>query len=107
MASNSFRPLDDEKLKIRHYCSDVDSLSCDSYYTADVMDFEFMLKGKHNPGHFDCFHRVTFIGDHGPHFASVATMFNESTSYRKYMKEVFLAYLTSYHAFGPADGAGA
>jgi hypothetical protein len=94
-------------LKLRSYCSDADTMSCDSYYTADAMDFHFRPKSNTNPGHFDQFHKVYFVGDHGPHFASANTMFNESTSYRVYKKEVELLYFTSYHAFGRADGAGA
>jgi hypothetical protein len=94
-------------LKLRSYCSDADTMSCDSYYTADAMDFHFRPKSDTNPGHFDPFHKVYFVGDHGPHFASANTMFNESTSYRVYNKEVELLYFTSYHAFGRADGAGA
>lgn len=94
-------------LKLRHYCSDGDSMSTDSYYTADVMDFHFSKGDKHHPGLFDKFNRVYFVGDHGVHFACVATMYNEAKSYRVHHKEIVLMYLTSYHAFSRADGAGA
>jgi len=94
-------------LKLRHYCSDPESMMTDTYFTADVMAFHFLKKGIHNPGLFDSFHRVFFIGDHGPHFACAPTMFNESKSFLVYGKEVVLMYYTSYHAYGRADGAGA
>jgi hypothetical protein len=94
-------------LKLRHYCSDKESMMTDSFYTADVMDFHFDKASKFNPGIFDKFTRVYFVGDHGPHFASCGTMFNESKSFYKYGKEIVLKFYTSYHAFGRADAAGA
>ena len=93
-------------LKIRNYCSHAETLSCDSYYNADCTDFHLRAKSDFTPGHFDTFTKVYFFGDHGPHFASVATMFNESTFYRIYSKEVYDNFFTSYHAYGRADGAG-
>ena len=89
-------------LKLRTYCSDVKSMSTDSYYVADAMDLHFKQGTWFNP-----FHRVYFFGDHGPHFASAQTLFNESTSYRRYKKEIHNFFFASYHAFGRADGAGA
>lgn len=89
-------------LKLRNYCSDTKSMSTDSYFTADAMDLHLKPGGW-----FDNFHTVYFFGDHGPHFSSAATMYNESTCYRRYDKEIHLLFLASYHAFGRADGAGA
>ena len=89
-------------LKLRTYCSDAKTCSTDSYFVADAMDMHFQPGG-----HFDRFKRVYFFGDHGPHFASAATLFNESTAYRRYGKEIYNLFFASYHAFGRADGAGA
>ena len=76
------------------------------YYTADVMDFEFLPKGPYNPGYLDKFSRVIFAGDHGSHFTASQLMYLESQCYRKYKKEVELMFYPSYHAHGRADGAG-
>jgi hypothetical protein len=94
-------------LKLRHYCSDGESMMTDSYFTADVMDFHLHPGDEHHPGLFDHFHRLYFVGDHGPHFASAPTVYNESAAFFKYGKEVVPMFYTSYHAFGRADGAGA
>ena len=96
-----------EHLKLRHYCSEKNSMMTDAYYTADVMDFHFKPKGPKNPGLFDQFEKVYFVGDHGPHFACADTVYNESRSFDVYGKHVVLMFFTSYHAFGRADGAGA
>jgi len=96
-----------QHLKLRHYCSDKDSCMTDAYYTADVMRFHFEPKSKYNPGLFDDFKKVYFVGDHGPHFSCSSTVFNESKSFHVYGKEVVLKFFASYHAFGRADGAGA
>ena len=96
-----------QHLKLRHYCSDKESCMTDAYYTADVMRFHFKPKGKHNPGLFDDFQTVYFVGDHGPHFSCSCTVYNESKYFHVYGKEVVLEFFASYHAFGRADGAGA
>jgi hypothetical protein len=94
-------------LKLRHYCSDPDTMMTDVFFTADVMDFHLNPDNAHNPGLFDNFHKVYFVGDHGPHFAAADTLYNESTAHKKYGKEIVLMYYTSYHAYGRADSAGA
>lgn len=94
-------------MKVRNYCSDKDSCSTDSYFTADVAEFHLGKKGPHNPGYFDNFHTVVFMGDHGPHFSSGQCVHHESTLKRKFNKNIRLMFYTSYHAFGRADGAGA
>jgi hypothetical protein len=96
-----------ERLKLRHYCSDTKSLSTDSYYQADVTNFHLDELNEHCPKLFKDFHTIIMVGDHGPHFASHETMHNESTLERKYGKRIRLMFLTSYHAYSRADGAGA
>jgi hypothetical protein len=95
------------KLKLRHYCSDKNSMSTDSYYQADVTDFHLRELEKDCPKIMEKCHTLIFVGDHGPHFASHETMFNESTCRRRYGKKIILMFLASYHAYSRADGAGA
>jgi hypothetical protein len=95
------------RLKLRHYCSDTKSLSTDSYYQADVTNFHLDEDNVHCPKLFKDFHTIIMVGDHGPHFASHETMHNESTLERRYGKKILLMFLTSYHAYSRADGAGA
>jgi hypothetical protein len=95
------------RLKLRHYCSDTKSLSTDSYYQADVTNFHLDETNEHCPQLFKDFDTIIMVGDHGPHFASHETMHNESTLERKYGKKIILMFLTSYHAYSRADGAGA
>jgi hypothetical protein len=96
-----------KRLKLRHYCSDTKSMSTDSYFQADVMDFHLNEDDPHCPMLFKDFTDIIFVGDHGPHFASHETMHNESTVLRKYGKKIHLMFLASYHAYSRADGAGA
>jgi len=96
-----------KRLKLRHYCSDKKSCMTDSYYQADVTDFHFDETNAHCPKLFEPFHTIIFVGDHGPHFASHDTMYNESTLSRRFGKKVKLMYLASYHAYSRADGSGA
>ena len=94
-------------LKLRHYCSDKASLSTDSYYQADVCDFHLDESNPHCPMLFAPFHTFFLVGDHGPHFASHATMYNESTLFRRFGKKILVLFFTSYHAYSRADGSGA
>jgi hypothetical protein len=95
-----------KRLKLRHYCSDKKSLSTDSYYQADITDFHLNEDNEHCPLLFVPFHLIIFVGDHGPHFASHETMYNESTLKRRYGKTIKCMYLTSYHAYSRADCSG-
>ena len=94
-------------LKLRHYCSDPESMMTDSYFAHDVMRFHLKKESPHNPGLFDDIKLIYFVGDHGPHFASAATMYKESEVWKIYEKEIRLKFYASYHAYGRADGAGA
>ena len=95
------------RLKLRHYCSDKNSMSTDSYYQADVTAFHLDESSQHCPMLFKDFNIIIFVGDHGPHFASHDTMYNESTLSRRYGKEIKIMFLASYHAYSRADGSGA
>ena len=95
------------RLKLRHYCSDPKSMSTDSYFQADVADFHLDGLNAHCPGLFRKFHTIIFVGDHGPHFASHDTMYNESTLLRRFGKHIIIMFLTSYHAYSRADASGA
>ena len=55
---------------------------------------------------FKKFHKMYLCGDHGGHFSSQETIFNESTFKTKYNIEVECLFLCSYHAYSLCDGAG-
>ena len=83
-----------------------DKESCDAYWTADIFDFHFAPGDAHHSGLFDDITKITIVGDHGPHFSANETIFNESTFFVKYSKQVNSIFLCSYHAYNRCDGAG-
>ena len=94
--------------KFNNLCDDKDSRSADPAYVADVFEFYF---GKNGDPEFKCsffkqFHRVYISGDHGTHFSSIETMFNESRFKELYGVEFVMFFLCSYHAYNRCDGAG-
>jgi hypothetical protein len=94
-------------MKFNHFCADKDSQSADAYYMADV--WEFFLG--HGEGHSGFLQRnnITKLyvsGDHGPHFSSARTLWNESTLFEKHGIVLHMFFLCSYHAFNRCDGAG-
>jgi hypothetical protein len=93
--------------KLNHFCSAKKERSQDAYYVAAVFDFHFGKGGKHsaffkNQG----IHTIFLSGDHGSHFSSIQTIYNESCFFEKYGIEVHLFFLCSYHAFNRCDAAG-
>jgi hypothetical protein len=92
--------------KLHNFCSDTEA-GCDSYFVADVFDHHLKSKANGGSGFFDGITSITLSGDHGPHFASVQTMYNETLFWKKYGKTVVLKFLCSYHAYNRCDGAGA
>ena len=96
--------------KFSNLCDDPNSRSADTYYVADVFEFYFGIQ--HGLQHSCPFFRqygikkIYVSGDHGPHFSSIATMYNESTMKEKYDLEVVIFFLCSYHCFNRCDGAG-
>ena len=96
-----------EVIKLRNYCDDKRSASTDAYFVADCVKFHLSPKSPHNPGWFDDFKEIIWVGDHGPHFSSSQTWYDESNAWHIYGKEVTDLFLPNYHAFSRADGAGA
>jgi len=94
-------------LKIRHYCSDKDTLKTNFGYMLDIWSYQLHKKDERHPGFFDGFNVIYVGGDHGGHFSSSATMIEESKFYRLYGKEIRLVFFPAYHAHGRADAAGA
>lgn len=93
--------------KLNHICSVKDEQAHDSYYVADVFDFYFRRHGVTS----DFFRsrgidRIFISGDHGPHFVSKATIYNESCFYERYGVRVHCYFLCSYHAYNRCDSAG-
>jgi hypothetical protein len=95
-------------LKLNHFCSDVNSSSSDPYYVADVFDFHLHEKDQHHSGFLSSFHTIYISGDHGSHFSSIATMYNESRMKFKYSSrpKIHVLSLCSYHCYNLCDGAG-
>ena len=96
--------------KFSNLCDDPNSRSADAYYVADVFDFYFGIQqGLQHSCPFFRQHGIKKIyvsGDHGPHFSSIKTMYNESTMKEKYDLEVVIFFLCSYHCFNRCDQAG-
>ena len=88
--------------KLHNFCSDKNS-GCDAYFVADVFQHHFSEGGS---GFFDDIKHIILSGDHGPHFASIQTLWNESTFFNKYQKTIEPKFLCSYHAYNRCDGAG-
>ena len=91
--------------KIHNFCTDKES-GCDAYYVADVFRHHMTTEEKGGSGLFDDIKEIFLAGDHGPHFASVQTVYNESTLWTKWGKLVHPMFLCSYHAYNRCDGAG-
>jgi len=89
---------------ISNICEFANGGSCDAYFVADVFDFHLRRDGS---GLFKQFHTISISGDHGPHFSSGETVYNESTFFKKFEKKVQVFFLCSYHAFNRCDAAGA
>jgi hypothetical protein len=94
-------------LKIRHYCSDLDTLTTNFGYMLDVWRYQLHPKDEKHPGFFEAFDIIWVAGDHGGHFSSAGAMIEESKFYRVFKKELRLVFFPAYHAHGRADAAGA
>jgi hypothetical protein len=97
--------------KFSNLCDDPNSRSADAYYVADVFEFYFDIQQnclQHSCPFFRQLgiKKIYVSGDHGPHFSSIATMYNESTMKEKYDLEVVIFFLCSYHCFNRCDQAG-
>ena len=93
--------------KLNHFCSDKEERAHDSYYVADVFDWYFRCAGVTS----DFFRsrgitRIFLSGDHGSHFSSRATVFNESCMFQKYGVQIHCFFLCSYHCYNRCDPAG-
>ena len=92
--------------KLNHFCSVKDEFAHDSYYVAAVFDFYFR---RNNGSDFFTvlqIKRIFISGDHGPHFTSKATVYNESFFLERYGVRVHCFFLCSYHAYNRCDSAG-
>ena len=92
-------------VKLHNFCTDSKS-GCDAFYVADVFDHHLKPEAQGGSGEFDNIDHITLCGDHGPRFACVETVFNESRFFKKYAKCLDLKFLCSYHAYNRCDGAG-
>lgn len=106
-----------KKLSIHNVCADPNTNGATAYYVRDVMHHH--LSGTSNVGE-GLFARqkgyaaargeklmITQSGDHGPHFSSARTFYNQTTFDAYYDIEIRDSFLCSYHAFNRCDGAGA
>ncbi len=91
--------------KLHNFSTDSKS-GCDAYYVADVFRHHLTPAALGGSGMFDDIDRITLGGDHGPHFASIQTMWDESTFHARFGKTLTILFLCSYHAYNRCDGAG-
>ena len=89
--------------KINHFCHHPDERSADRFYVAAVMKLQLQAGGFMKTHGID---RLYISGDHGPHFAAIATFFDESTMFDRFQVDVHVFFLCSYHAYNRCDGAG-
>lgn len=107
-----------KKLAVHNVCSDKDSQSCDAWFVRDVMDHHF--SGRSNVGEGLIAKQkaaaqlaglqgleIIQAGDHGPHFSSLNTFWNNTMLFTKYGVSLLDSFLCSYHAFNVCDAAGA
>jgi hypothetical protein len=93
--------------KISNFCSDSESNMCDADFVADVFEFHLQAKGDHGSGLFEEFTKIYVSGDHGPHFSSIQTLYNESRMKKRWGKQFHIISLCSYHCYNSCDAAGA
>ena len=90
-------------MKFNNFCDDETTRSADAYYVADV--YEYFFNDKLPKGHYCPFFkaqnikRIYLSGDHGVHFSSAATIYNESLFESRYGIELRIYSLCSYHAY--------
>ena len=92
-------------IKLHNFSSDIQS-GCDSYFVSDVFDHHFKTEADGGSGMFNDVDYITLGGDHGPHFASIQTLWDESNFHSEFGKTLVLKFLCSYHAYNRCDGAG-
>ena len=95
-------------VKLSHLCSDRETYSCDSFFTADVFDYQLSPPDDTHEGFLnkDKFDKLYIVGDHGPHFSAKETVWHESQFQERYGVEVESVFLCSYHAYNRCDAAG-
>ena len=94
-------------MKFNHFCGDKTTRKQDAYYMADV--WKWFLGDKGDGSTFlerNNIHTLFVSGDHGPHFSSIQTMYNESTFYQTYGVRLHCYFLCSYHCYNRCDAAG-
>ena len=92
--------------KIHNICASEEMNSCDSFYVEAAFQFHLKSKSDGGSGFFERFHTMIICGDHGSHFSSAQTIWQEAMWSIMYNKKVYLIFLCSYHAFNRCDGAG-
>ena len=95
-----------QQLKVYNFSGGGKSVKCDPYFVADVMDFHMKPKSEGGSGVLERFTTVYISGDHGSHFSSTKTVFNESRMHSLYGKRVHVISLCSYHCYNRCDSAG-
>jgi len=93
-------------LKIHNVVTDKATKGTTCDVMADVMDFHLKPKSMTGNGWFDDIHKIYLCGDHGSHFASTKTFWNESGMFEMYNKQIHCVFLCSYHGYNRCDGAG-
>jgi hypothetical protein len=105
------------KVALHNICTDAQSQACDAWYVKDVMDHHLSERSNACDGliakqkaaaaaaGFEGLY-ITVAGDHGPHFCSKNTFYNNTLFKTMYGVVLTDCFLCSYHAFNVCDAAG-
>ena len=94
------------QIKVYNYSGGLGGVICDPYFVQDVMDFHMKPVDQGGSGLLGNFSKIHISGDHGSHFSSTKTIFNESRMFERYGIKVHIISLCSYHCYNRCDAAG-
>ena len=94
------------QIKVYNFSGGDGGVQCDPYFVQDVMDFHMKPVEQGGSGVLGNFSKIHISGDHGSHFSSTKTIFNESRMFERYGIKVRIISLCSYHCYNRCDAAG-
>jgi hypothetical protein len=94
------------QIKVYNFSGGDGGVHCDPYFVQDVMDFHMKPVEQGGSGVLGNFSKIHISGDHGSHFSSTKTIFNESRMFERYGIKVRIISLCSYHCYNRCDAAG-
>ena len=94
------------QIKVYNFSGGDGGVKCDPFFVQDVMDFHMKPVDQGGSGLLGNFSKIHISGDHGSHFSSTKTIFNESRMFERYGIKVRIISLCSYHCYNRCDAAG-